>query len=90
MAKTNEELNELKKRVEDLNKDLAELTEDELSVVFGGQADGMAFPWPTPNSNDSTIYEFCKEMKKCIYASKEECPIYRENLVCKYTEFVVH
>ena len=35
MAKTNEELNELKKRVEELNKDLAELTEEELSVVFG-------------------------------------------------------
>ena len=34
--KTKEELNALKKEVEILNKKLAELTEDELSIVTGG------------------------------------------------------
>lgn len=34
--KTKEELNELQKEIEDLNKKLAELTEEELVIVTGG------------------------------------------------------
>ena len=36
--KTKEELQELKKEVESLNKKLAELTEEELAQVTGGDA----------------------------------------------------
>ena len=36
MAKTQEELNALKEEVESLNKQLAELTEEELAQVIGG------------------------------------------------------
>ena len=36
MAKTKEELNELKKEYEILNNKLKELTEDELEIVVGG------------------------------------------------------
>ena len=38
MAKTKEELNEIKKEVEALNKKLAELSEEELEQVSGGNA----------------------------------------------------
>ena len=38
--KTKEELNALKEEVEALNKKLAELTEDELKQVVGGQDSG--------------------------------------------------
>ena len=37
--KTKEELNELQKEIEDLNKKLAELTEEELVLVAGGTPD---------------------------------------------------
>ena len=37
MAKTEKELKELKKKVEELNTELKELTEEELSSVSGGQ-----------------------------------------------------
>ena len=37
MAKTQEELNELKEEVETLNKKLAELTDEELEQVNGGR-----------------------------------------------------
>lgn len=36
MAKTEKELNELKKKVEEVNNALEELSEDELSQVAGG------------------------------------------------------
>ena len=36
MSKTKEELNELKKEIEDLNKKCRELTEEELKEVAGG------------------------------------------------------
>ena len=86
MAKTNEELNELKKRVEELNKDLAELTEEELSVVFGGQTDGGDFPWPIPGPFEPVVHEVCKYKRICNYTSNVGCPNYREGLICKYTE----
>ena len=38
MAKTKEELNALKEEVETLNKKLAELTEEELKQVTGGDS----------------------------------------------------
>ena len=41
MAKTKEELNEIKKEVEALNKKLAELTDEELAQVSGGLAPGV-------------------------------------------------
>ena len=37
MAKTQEELNELKEEVENVSKRLAELTEEELAQVTGGK-----------------------------------------------------
>ena len=37
MAKTKEELNELKKEYETLNSKLKELTEEELNMVTGGE-----------------------------------------------------
>ena len=36
MAKTKEELNELKKEVEAVNEKLAELTPEEIAQVYGG------------------------------------------------------
>ena len=42
MAKTQEELNELKEGVETLNKKLAELDEDELAQVSGGSGNTIA------------------------------------------------
>lgn len=43
MAKTEMELMELKKRIEELNKELAELTEEELMEITGGTEDD--FHW---------------------------------------------
>ena len=40
--KTKEELNALKEEVENVNKKLAELTEDELAQVSGGVLNGTA------------------------------------------------
>jgi bacteriocin-type signal sequence len=37
MAKTNEELQELKEKVENLDKELKELSDDELEQVSGGR-----------------------------------------------------
>ena len=42
MSKSNEELNELKKEVETLNKKLQELTEEELAPVTGGYDPAVA------------------------------------------------
>lgn len=84
MAKTNEELNELKKRVDDLNKDLAELTEDELLVVFGGQGEGIDFPWPVPGPFEPVVRIACKYRLICKYTSKEGCPNYTESIACKF------
>lgn len=39
MAKTEEELKELKEKLEDINKELKELTEKELEQVAGGTTD---------------------------------------------------
>ena len=47
--KTKEELNALKNEVEELNKKLAELTEDELKSVTGGAS--ILPPGPTGPSN---------------------------------------
>ena len=48
--KTKEELNDLKEEVENLNKKLAELSEDELAEVTGG---GFGFFVPVyPDSDD--------------------------------------
>ena len=46
MAKTQEELNELKEEVETLNKKLHELTEEELEQVSGGGIDLTAYLKP--------------------------------------------
>ena len=40
MAKTQEELNAIKEEVESMNKKLAELTDEELKQVTGGNGDG--------------------------------------------------
>lgn len=78
MAKTNEELNELRKRMKDLNNDLAQLTEEELSVVFGGQTEGII------ESFEPIVHVLCEYIWICKYTSKEECPNYREGLGCKF------
>ena len=39
--KTKEELNALKEEVENLNKKLAELSDEELAIVSGGNDDGL-------------------------------------------------
>ena len=41
MAKTQEELNAIKEKVESLNKKLTELTEEELKHVTGGATGGL-------------------------------------------------
>ena len=58
--KTKEELNALKEEVETLNKKLAELTEEELEQVTGGNTDfivGQEDPYQKdPYHNAQTIY----------------------------------
>ena len=54
MAKTQEELIELKKEYETLSNKLKELTEDELSIVVGGQNIG---------DTTATIEELCELLK---------------------------
>ena len=47
--KTKEELNALKKEVETLNKKLAELTEEELAQVSGGEFVRPSIELPVPD-----------------------------------------
>ena len=44
--KTPEELNELKEEVKNINEKLAELTEEELAQVSGGQGIKIPTIWP--------------------------------------------
>ena len=52
--KTKEELNAIKEEVENLNKELRELTEEELKQVTGGQITGV----PSADSIASTVTLF--------------------------------
>ena len=56
--KTEEELNALKAEVETLNKKLAELTEDELSQVTGGD---IVYEVPQPGAKKEYNTPYLKE-----------------------------
>ena len=74
--KTNEELNALRSEVETLNKKLAELTEDELKQVAGGEGlseedamrigDGMSNPVAGMSEEDAM--RIAKEMNEGTYS----------------------
>ena len=57
MAKSNEELNQLKEEYDELNNKLKELNKDELKGVVGGEllADGGHFSWPGQNEKETVI-----------------------------------
>ena len=55
MAKTQEELNALKKEVETINNKLKELTDEELKQVAGGA--GTVFWWGESEVTDSKDFE---------------------------------
>lgn len=57
MAKTEKELDELKKKVEDLNTELKELSDDELSLVAGGIVDPPDVDIYKPMNGD--IIDYC-------------------------------
>ncbi len=54
--KTKEELNALKEEVENLNKKLAELTEEELAQVSGGSEPGNESHGIKPPSGEIAIF----------------------------------
>ena len=98
MAKTNEELSTLKQEYETLNNKLRELSEEELNVVTGGEADefkiktrgastGILTTTPEPSQPEK---QYC-QMIACQY-TKESC-IYKnidiDNFYCnKFHQFV--
>ena len=77
--KTKEELNALKEEVEALNKNLAELTEEELAQVSGG-VDRLAASsppslmpsWP-PSSAGKSLIPFCPPVSGDIVDSIPSC-----------------
>lgn len=50
--KTKEELNELKEKIETLNRKLAELTDEELEQVIGG----VTVPFASPKQEGGNLY----------------------------------
>lgn len=52
--KTKEELNAIKKEVEELNEKLRELTEEELAQVAGG-SDGRGVPYNIPDDEVGSL-----------------------------------
>ena len=73
--KTQEELNVLKEEVENMNKKLAELTEEELKQVIGGAAE---------NSDQGIITDWCPFCGECVdyYMIKKYNVRYREFWHC--------
>lgn len=59
MAKTQDELNQLKKEYEELNTKLKELSEEELKSILGGR--------DTETKGGCTVLD-------CPYSSAKECP----------------
>ena len=55
--KTKEEINALKEEIKDLNKKLAELTEEELAQVSGGGDVPRAVPVIEPPVNETPVNE---------------------------------
>ena len=78
MAKTQEELNIIKKEVETLNKKLAELTEEELALVVGGKGNDGDIDWSVKNNSipvtDSDPCPRCHQMTIWLTHNKQSEP----------------
>ena len=88
MAKTKEELNELRNEYQALTAKLKELTESELQEVAGGIPYTPGYGGPDVCAiymgyNPSTLYTSCPSQEKGKFSECEYCPlnseIYEEN-----------
>ena len=81
MAKTQDELNQLKTEYETLTNKLKELTEDELKIVIGGLNPNHAYYRTLPDCPFSVIERMEQDYDKCIY--KDQYKQCEECLICK-------
>ena len=77
MAKTQEELNELKNEYETLNNKLRELSEEELNVVIGGETDEFKI-----KTRGSTAIGFQTLVDEPSQPEKQYCQM----IACQYTK----